>query len=316
MLSQALQRPSPTAPDLHYLTLLQRKAKLLHLGEGYPRALQAGAHRSHFQGQGMEFDESRLYQPGDDIRNMDWRVTARTGKAHTKIFREERERPGWLALDLRPPMFFGTRGALKSIIATEVASLLAWSVLHQGDRVGGLIIGAAAGRGSAVIKPAHGRRSIMRLLGLALDQPLWTTAVGQQSVPETAPDLLPHVQHLEHLAHSGSLLVIISDGRGMNEQAVQRMRRLLIHHQVIFVLIHDPFESALHDVGLLALTNGVQKVNLDTANRNILARHQSLFAERRQALESLDQHPNFFLLSCCTTDDPFSVLNTFLGRKP
>ena len=87
----------------------------------------------------MEFDESRLYQPGDDIRNMDWRVTARTGKPHTKLFREERERPVFVWVDYRAPMFFATQGVFKSVFVARMAALIAWNAVQQGDRIGGLI---------------------------------------------------------------------------------------------------------------------------------------------------------------------------------
>ena len=119
--------------------------KLRHSAENLPlkvakvKALQTGEYYSPFKGRGMEFDEVRLYQPGDDIRTIDWRVTARSGKAHTKLFREERERSVILCVDFRRTMYFGTRGAYKSVAAAKAAALFAWSAEHQGDRLGGLL---------------------------------------------------------------------------------------------------------------------------------------------------------------------------------
>ena len=114
---------------------------------GFPkiqaRQMLAGGHKSRFRGRGMDFDQVRLYQPGDDVRTIDWRVTARTQTPHTKIFSEERERPILVITDLRGPMFFGSQ-QLKSIIACEISAALAWAGLSANDRAGGLIFGQQA----------------------------------------------------------------------------------------------------------------------------------------------------------------------------
>ncbi|MBY0274525.1 DUF58 domain-containing protein, partial [Candidatus Binatia bacterium] len=107
---------------------------------GRVRTLHAGAYASAFRGRGMEFDETRAYQPGDDVRAIDWRVTARTGRVHTKLFHEERERPVLLLVDQRMHMRFGTRDAFKSVVAARAAATVAWAARDQGDRVGGLIV--------------------------------------------------------------------------------------------------------------------------------------------------------------------------------
>ena len=130
---------SPVAVTTSGLIALSRKSRGLSLRTGMISALQSGDYQSAFKGRGMEYDESRLYQPGDDIRNIDWRVTARSGKVHTKLFREERERPVHLWVDFRAPMFFATRGKFKSVIAAELASLFAWRANRQGDGIGGIV---------------------------------------------------------------------------------------------------------------------------------------------------------------------------------
>lgn len=316
-----MQRPSPIQPELQYLTLLHHQAQQLKMGAGYPRSQQAGQHRSRFRGQGMEFEESRLYQPGDEIRNMDWRVTARTSKPHIKVFREDRERPAWLMLDLRAPMFFATRGALKSVVALECASLLGWSILHHGDRVGGMLLGDLQ---SKLIKPAHGRKSIMRLMGQAIelhDSRLEEQQNGQQaanpfSTTEHADaSLFTSVQRLNHQAHGGSLLMLVSDARGLDEATVLLLRQSMRHHQVVFVHVHDPFESALAEVGILPVTDGQHRGELDTGNRETLSRYHALFRARQQRLEKLAEHPNFFLISCSTAEQPFEVLFRHLGQR-
>ncbi|HHJ81077.1 MAG TPA: DUF58 domain-containing protein, partial [Candidatus Tenderia electrophaga] len=124
-------------------------------------ARQSGNYLSRFKGRGMEFDEARLYQPGDDVRTLDWRVTARTGKPHTKLFREERERAVLTWVDMRPTMFFATRGAFKSVIAARAAALIGWSANRLGDRLGGLVFTADTHH---ELRPKRGKSAVLQLL--------------------------------------------------------------------------------------------------------------------------------------------------------
>ena len=121
------------------LLALHQGSATLALQPRRVRALTSGAYLSPFKGRGMEFDEVRPYTQGDDVRSIDWRVTARSGKPHTKLFREERERAVLLWIDLRPAMFFATRGAFKAVRAAQAAALLGWNTLQRGDRLGALI---------------------------------------------------------------------------------------------------------------------------------------------------------------------------------
>ena len=122
-------------------------------------SLMAGTQRSPFKGRGINFEEVRRYQPGDEIRHMDWRVTARTGEPHLKLFQEERERPVIFVVDFTASMFFGTRVAFKSVIAARVATLLAWAALARGDRVGSLIFSE---HGHQDLRPRGGRSGVLR----------------------------------------------------------------------------------------------------------------------------------------------------------
>jgi len=266
----------------------------------------AGAHLSRFQGRGVEFDEVRPYQPGDEIRNMDWRVTARTGKPHTKLFQEERERPALLLLDLRPSMFFATQGALKAVIAAECASLLAWSVVHQGDRIGSLIMDA--GDQAAPVRPARGKRSVMRMLGQIIDHPQW-----RQRLPDAGVSLLPFLQRAGHAARSGSLILIVSDGRGLDDTAQTRLKLLLKHHQIVFVVVYDPFEAAMPDAGMLQAFDGATVRQINAADATTRHQQTNRFERRRARLQELEKLPGFFLIACATTDDPFTALQATLG---
>jgi len=120
-----------------------------------------GNYLSRFKGRGMEFDESRPYQPGDDARNLDWKVTARTGKPFTKLFREERERSVLLWVDYRAPMHFATRGLFKSVLAARTAALLAWGAIHHSDRLGGLIFSES---GHLEVRPQQGKHAVLNFI--------------------------------------------------------------------------------------------------------------------------------------------------------
>ncbi len=286
---------------------LQRPAASLRLREGYPRALMAGGHLSRFQGRGVEFDEVRPYQPGDEIRNMDWRVTARTGKPHTKLFREERERPALLLLDLRPAMFFATHGALKAVIAAECASLLAWSVVHQGDRIGSLLLDANHQSVGASIRPARGKRSVMRMLGQVVDHPQW-----QQRLADPGESLLPVLQRAAHAARAGSMMLIVSDGRGLDDASQMLLTQLLKHHQIVFVMVFDPFEALVPGTGVLQAFDGSSVRQLNAADAGVRRQLAEHFNARRARLQELALVPGFFLIECATTDDPFTTLQTTL----
>ena len=166
---QAVPRTSakPAAPDgihpqsdeLIRLRLLARD--LLSRPRQPARSVVAGGHHSRFRGRGMDYLESRGYQAGDDIRNMDWRVTARSGRAHVKVYQEERERPVLLWLDLGNSMMFATRQCYKAVIAAQCATTIAWSAAGNNDRVGGLVFGDNE---HYEIKPRRSKQSLLQLL--------------------------------------------------------------------------------------------------------------------------------------------------------
>ena len=161
---------SPVSVSQAGLIRLSGPARAIALNVLRVNSLQTGAYVSHFRGRGMEFDESRPYQPGDDPRSIDWRVTARSTTAYTKLFREERERPVLVAVDLRSNMHFATQGCFKSVNASRAAALLSWAAHHRGDRLGGLIFGDTTHR---ELKPRLGRRAALRFVHELAEHPDW-----------------------------------------------------------------------------------------------------------------------------------------------
>jgi len=303
------QRPASSTDDgavrvsLTGLIRLNQAAVGLKLRHAGIRAAQGGNYLSSFKGRGMEFDETRPYTPGDDIRNLDWRVTARTGKTHTKLFREERERPVFLAVDARAPMFFATRGVFKSVMAARLAAIVAWSAQRHGDRIGGQIFSET---GSLELKPEHGRRAVLHLLQeLARVEPLAIVSRGKGTDFEDA------LARLNRHARPGSLVFIFSDFRkltGAGESSLIRLRR---HCDVALVFIHDPLERQLPVSGRYHFSDGVRELSLD-ASPAAAATHGRRFAQHLEAIEGLARQHGMRFIPCSTTDDPVVVLQNKL----
>lgn len=268
------------------------------------RARRAGGHTSHHKGRGMEFDEARPYVPGDDVRALDWKVTARTGHAHTKLFREERERPVFVAVDFRPAMFFATRGAYKSVLAARLAALIAWSTQEGGDRVGGEIVSAD---GLVELKPRHGRSAVLEWLkNLASVHESQRQRLARQ--PAAVPDLSQALARLGLHARPGSLIYVLSDFRGLDAAGEMALGRLAGHCEVVPVLIYDPFECSLPGNGLLRLGDGRREAVVDAAALGAL--HAQRFQQRRQRLQSWTRRHGLRLLECSTNADPWTLLSS------
>ena len=199
-------------PDLAELVALRGSARGLSLHAHRPAlARLQGGHRSAQRGRGLEFEEVRPYAPGDDAKRIDWRVTARRGKPHTKLFREERERPVWLLLDLHPGLFFGSKRQLKSALLLRAAALLGWVAIQSGDRLGAVL---PDNKGLAHIYAPRGREAgVLPLLhALVENQP------QKPGLPDTG-SLEAALVALRPLLQPGSLVLVLSDFSGLNESA-------------------------------------------------------------------------------------------------
>jgi uncharacterized protein (DUF58 family) len=271
------------------------------------RARQSGGYQSPFKGRGMEFDEARLYQAGDDIRSIDWRVTARTGKTHTKMFREERERPVFISIDNRSAMHFATRGVFKSVLAAKLGALLAWSAQHRGDRIGGQLFSEHR---CYEVKPQNGKHAVLRFLNAIaagsihgtnrhLDKPTDNTpAITLEQV------LARLIQH----ARPGSLVYLISDFRGFNEKVESHLKKLSRHCSVVLIFVYDPLESQLPTKGRYRFTDETRDVVIDSQDEQRLLTYQQRFIERQQQLEQFAMTRSLALVKCNTTADPLSCL--------
>jgi uncharacterized protein (DUF58 family) len=259
----------------------------------------------------MEFDESRPYQPGDDPRSIDWRVTARSATAYTKLFREERERPVFIVVDLRANMHFATRGCFKSVNASRAAALLSWAAHHRGDRLGGLIFGDTTHR---EIKPRLGRQAALRYVHELVAHPDWGNRERAAESDDAAP-LTQAMSALRRVARPGSLVVILSDFYGFARAAQSYLSSVARHNEVLAVFLNDPLERQLPPPGRYRLVSRDDELAIDTYAKGARRDYQQAFQARRHELEAFCQRYGVHLMPLSTEDDPVTALQTALGRR-
>lgn len=273
-------------------------------------AKQGGAYLSSFKGRGMEFDESRIYQAGDDIRNMDWRVTARTGSAHTKVFREERERPVLVWLDLNTSMMFATRNKFKSVIAAELASLIAWGTAKNNDRLGGLIFSSDE---HIELKPRRGKTAVLDFIGRCTKHKAW--AAGQADTQSTR-NMVSAVSRLRKVTHPGSLVFMISDFRDMDEKTFSHIANIARHNDIVMIKITDPIEAELPASGDYKLTDGINELQIHTADKKARNEYHQRFIDSDDRLKTFCRQHRIHLIKISSADNHIDKLNEGLGVRP
>ena len=302
---------SPVSVSQAELIRLSGPARAIALDVMRVNSLQTGAYVSHFKGRGMEFDESRPYQPGDDPRNIDWRVTARSSEAYTKLFREERERPVLIMTDLRSNMHFATQGCFKSVNATRAAALLAWAAHHRGDRLGGLVFGDTRHR---ELRPRLGRQAALRYVHELVGHPDWAIRADQGTV-DIEPPLTQAMAMLRRVAHPGSLVIIISDFIGMSRAAQSYLTGIARHNEVLAVFLSDPLERKLPPPGRYRLVSHDEEMAIDTFARGARSDYRNAFEERLHEFDVFCHRYGIHLMPLSTDDDPVERLQQTLGRR-
>ncbi len=311
LLDHMYEDASPVSVSQAGLIRLNGPARAIALDALRVNSLQTGAYVSHFRGRGMEFDESRPYQPGDDPRSIDWRVTARSTTAYTKLFREERERPVLVVTDLRSSMHFATRGCFKSVNASRAAALLSWAAHHRGDRLGGLIFGDTTHR---ELKPRLGRRAALRFVHELVNHPDWE---NRERAPETDSEaaLTQAMSALRRVARPGSLVVVLSDFLGFSRAAQSYLSSVARHNEVLAVFLNDPLERKLPPPGRYRLVSRNDELAIDTIAKSARRDYSDAFTKRTDELEAFCHRYGVHLMSMSTEDDPVTTLQAALGRR-
>jgi uncharacterized protein (DUF58 family) len=267
----------------------------------------AGIHTSNLRGRGVDFSEVRSYQPGDDIRAMDWRVTARNQKPHIKVFREERERPIMIACDLRSSMFFGTQYAFKSVLAADIASLFSWSALNNGDRIGALLFDNTR---EIDIRPKPGRKQVMHVL-----HELAEFNQEQKTLDTTSPNnrLAEMCRHVRQITRPGSTVYFISDWQGFDQDCERQLHKISKSNDVVAINIFDAFEENILPLGSYPLTDGQQRMQLECYSKLQGIAHQQAFQQRLEDLKHRTLKLGIPLISLQAKGDIISDLRSGLG---
>ena len=273
---------------LHY----QQKSSLLDLSPRQTNQSKlAGNYLAKSKGRGMEFDEVRHYNPGDDIRTIDWRVTARTGKTHTKLFREEKERPIFVMCDLSHNMYFGSKLLFKSVQAAHLSALIAWNAKKRGDKIGGLVFSSNNHR---ELKPKSRQHGVLQLLhALTMMHQDGIESLTQQNHDPQLP-LEQACARLRRLARPGSLVFVISDFNHTSDITIKHLSQIARHCEVVACEISDPMEHQLPHSDIrqtLQVTDGQGIKSLFLGDKNIEKRYkQSADAHFTHNHELLKKH--------------------------
>ncbi|MEH6551093.1 MAG: DUF58 domain-containing protein [Pseudomonadales bacterium] len=256
----------------------------------------AGNYRTRQRGRGLDFAEVRPYQAGDDIRSIDWRVTARSSKPHTRLYTEEKERPVLVLCDQRASMFFGSQIRFKSVQAANIASLLAWSALHHGDRVGGLVL---SNDGHTECRPKASSKQVLRLIS---DIQQANSKLSSSS--DNPVSLLMMLHELRRIARPGCAVYLISDFADFDEDCVAPLFQVSRHCEVNALCIYDPLEKALPAKGRFQVAQGSRRAQVNAANTTSRDRYKNWFEQHQQQVEQLLSGLGISLQMVATNDDP------------
>ncbi len=304
--TDSLEAVSVSVPSL---VDLNRAAAGLTFRNVRLRAQMTGEYLSRFKGRGMEFAESRPYEPGDDVRNLHWRVMARTGKPFTKQFREERERPVFIWVDLRDRMFFGTRGAYKAVVAARAAALIAWAANQHGDRIGGVIFSDGVHQ---EIKPGRGKAAVLYIIKCIVEHPAWDQHDRSGDDGRSAREAMIR---LRRVVRPGSLVFLLSDFANLDSVTETNLAELARHNELMMMQIYDEIEAELPPPGNYRLSDGTEEFVLDTADPQYRALYTKRFEAHLNHIRGLARRNQMSYLACRTDQDPARVLRQGLGAR-
>jgi uncharacterized protein (DUF58 family) len=246
---------------LEHLRSLEGHARELTFLPRQPaRSVLNGRHASRLRGRGLSFEELRGYLPGDDIRAIDWRATARRGEPQVKVMTEERDRPALIVVDQRMSMFFGSRLNMKSVTAAEAAALAAFRILDQADRVGGIVFGDER---LAEVRPQRSRAALDRFLTALAD----ANGLLRADAPAVRPMDLNRVLHaVARIAARNHLIIVLSDFDGIDEQTHRLVAGLARHNDLLLGLVSDPFAEDVPAGLRLVVSDGSLQAEVHTSD--------------------------------------------------
>ena len=300
--TQAHTTDVPLLNDAEIAVLLQQVEAITedphHTQEVYYR--HVGDFRSAYLGQGLDFEEARLYQQGDDIRNMDWRTTARTGKPHLKIYREEHQPALHVVMDRGASMRFGTETQLKVTQAARIAALFAFAAMRHGACIGGSLVQPS----ESTLPCSVGEAGAFRLVEacVASCPPL------QASI--TSASLWHTLERLDSVLARGTRLVLISDFQELDERRLPLLLRLASRHTLVPIQVIDRVEQRLPDIGMMCFRDGATGLTrwIDTGDHALREAFQQNSQQRLESQSAMFNRIGVRLVQCHTSDDPLGLI--------
>jgi uncharacterized protein (DUF58 family) len=295
-------------PQLDELLELRHQANTLGIASHHlVNTTFSGLYASVFRGQGLNFEEVREYREGDDIRNMDWKVTARTNEPHLKVYREERERSVVLCVDHGPHMFFGTRGTFKSVQAARAAALLGWAANSVNDRVGGMLFGDAD-TGLVHFQPTKDRRAIWQLLR-EMANPGRRAQLGIDCIDRV-------LKRAGRGSGTGSLIVVIGDFNRDFVDLDKTLGQVCQNHSVVLVPVDDAADNEIPALGRALFRDSEgNMVEIDTDDHEGRLAYSQRWEERRANLVKLASRLGVAVIPVQTDEDVHRSLMTGLALR-
>jgi uncharacterized protein (DUF58 family) len=273
------------------------------------QSILSGRHASRLRGRGLDFEEIRAYVPGDDLRYLDWKASSRVGRPLVRSYTEERDRPALFVVDQRISMFYGTRRAMKSVVAAEIVALSAWMAFHAGDRAGAVVFDDEH---MVSIRPYRSRARVQAMLGAVARS---NQALRADTPVRANPDQLDAALRAAlHLATHDYLVFVVSDFLGADEHTLELMRELASHNDVIAALVFDPSAKAIPTSGKIVVTEGELQVELDFGRKNIREPLSTMFDTRLQGTVDMLQRCGVPLLAIDTEQPTVLQVARMLGH--
>ena len=266
-----------------------------------------GRHRSRLRGRGLDFEEMRNYLHGDDIRAIDWKTTAKTGKPYVRVMTEERDRPALLVVDQRSAMFYGSVMNMKSVTAAEAAAIAAYRIQAQADRVGGLVFND---QGHDTVHPVRGQHGLNALIGKISRYNQALSADGPPANHETFNDVLHQVARIARHNH---LVIILSDFDGADERTEQRLGSIAEHNDLILMLVHDPSARNLAPQKPLSVSDGSRQAELNLSDASVAEAVRTFSSKRLDDVFAWQTRINLSVFALNAGEDTLQQIRTLMG---
>ena len=304
----AADKPAGVYTNLDDLIRIQFKARNFSFLPQQPvSSILSGRYASRLRGRGLNFEEIRRYLPGDDIRTMDWKVTARTRTPHVRVYTEEKDRAVVLIVDQRINMFFGTRDKVKSVTAAELAALGAWRAVDVGDRVGAVVFNDTE---IVDVRPQRSQQTVMSILGTIVRM---NHALQADTQAEPSPDRLNRaLEKALQLVPHDALVVMISDYFGVDERTEQLTAQMAEHNDVLALLVHDPIRLQPAEQQV-TVSDGSLQMEINFADKRVREKLAENYYEEQQYITHFLQKLAAPLLMVSNEGDVVNQVRRLLG---